>query len=140
MANFDVGYGKPPESGRFKPGVSGNPKGRPKRKPTPIAEIIKNALNAPIEYRERGRIKVATFRQLSLKMLVDKAVGGDLDAAELALKILARAELYDDPGVDQIVVENWIADHPGQTAEQKSSDFATKRDAPTSKWWQPSED
>jgi hypothetical protein len=32
------------------------------------------------------------YRELSLKMLVDKAIGGDLDAAELALKILARAE------------------------------------------------
>ena len=26
----DVGYGKPPRSRRFKPGQSGNPKGRPK--------------------------------------------------------------------------------------------------------------
>lgn len=27
---YDVGYGKPPEATRFKPGISGNPKGRPK--------------------------------------------------------------------------------------------------------------
>ena len=35
MANYEIGYGKPPASGRFRAGVSGNPKGRPKRKPTP---------------------------------------------------------------------------------------------------------
>ena len=29
-ASYDVGYGKPPASTRFKPGQSGNPKGRPK--------------------------------------------------------------------------------------------------------------
>ncbi|RYD84807.1 MAG: hypothetical protein EOP84_04475 [Verrucomicrobiaceae bacterium] len=27
---YDVGFGKPPEDSRFRKGVSGNPKGRPK--------------------------------------------------------------------------------------------------------------
>jgi Family of unknown function (DUF5681) len=101
MASYEIGYGKPPVSGRFCPGVSGNPKGRPKRKPTPLAERIKSALNAPIKYRERGRTKVATYRELSLKMLVDHAISGDLDAAELALSILDRAERYSDPSLAQ---------------------------------------
>ena len=30
--DYEVGYGKPPKSKRFKPGASGNPKGRPKGK------------------------------------------------------------------------------------------------------------
>ena len=57
MASYDVGYGKPPLSGRFRAGVSGNPRGRPKRKATPLAERIKTALNAPIEYRGAGKNK-----------------------------------------------------------------------------------
>ena len=32
MADTETGYGRPPLSGRFQPGVSGNPKGRPKKK------------------------------------------------------------------------------------------------------------
>ncbi|MEW9922579.1 DUF5681 domain-containing protein, partial [Marimonas sp. MJW-29] len=28
--DYEVGYGKPPKSAQFKPGKSGNPKGRPK--------------------------------------------------------------------------------------------------------------
>jgi hypothetical protein len=28
--DYEVGYGKPPKHTRFKPGQSGNPKGRPK--------------------------------------------------------------------------------------------------------------
>jgi hypothetical protein len=139
MASYEIGYGKPPASGRFRAGVSGNPKGRPKRRPTLLAERIKSVLNAPIEYRERGRTKVATYRELSLKMLVDKAIGGDLDAAELALKILARAERYSDPGVDPILVENWTADYPGQTASQKTADFEAGRDAAPAEWWSLSE-
>jgi len=140
MASYEIGYGKPPPSGRFRPGVSGNPKGRPKRKATPLAERIKTALNAPVEYRERGRTRVATYRELSLKMLVDKAIGGDLDAAELALKILARAERRGDAGVDLIMVENWIADYPDQSANQKTADFAAGRDAPPTEWWRSSQD
>jgi hypothetical protein len=135
MASYEIGYGKPPRSGRFRAGVSGNPNGRPKRKPTPLAERIKTVLNAPIEYRERGKTKVATYRELSLKMLVDRAISGDLDAAELALVVLGRAERYGDPGVDLVLVENWIADYPGQTANQKSAKFAAGRDAKPGEWW-----
>jgi hypothetical protein len=91
MANYEIGYGKPPLSGRFRVGASGNPRGRPKRKPTPLAERIKSLLNAPIEYRERGRTKVGTYRELTLKTLVERAINGDLDAAEMVLKIVDRA-------------------------------------------------
>jgi Family of unknown function (DUF5681) len=139
MADYEVGYGRPPSSGRFRPGVSGNRKGRPKHRPTPFAEIIENALNDPIEYRERGRTKVATYRELSLKVLVDRAVNGDLDAAELTLKIRAHAERYGDAGLDPILVENWIADYPGQTADQKTSEVAAGRDATPAEWWSSSE-
>ena len=140
MTSYKVGYGKPPASGRFKAGVSGNPKGRPKRGPAPFAERIKAVLNTPIEYRQHGRTKVATYRELSLKMLVDSAMSGDLGAAEVVLKIVDRAERYGDPGVDSILVENWMADHPGQTADQKTAKFAAGRDAPPDEWWRPPED
>jgi hypothetical protein len=140
MASYEIGYGKPPQSGRFRDGVSGNPKGRPKRKPDPLAEIINSALDAPIEYREGGRTKTATHRELSLKMLVDKAIAGDVDAAQMALKILVRAERSGDPGSEQILVEDWMADFPGQTAERKTTDFAAQRDAKPAEWWGPAED
>jgi hypothetical protein len=139
MASYEIGYGKPPKSRRFRAGVSGNQRGRPKRKALALAERIKAVLNAPIEYRERGRTKVATHRELSLKMLVDRAINGDLDAAELVLKILVRAERYGDPGLDSVLVENWIADYPGQTADQKTSEVAAGRDATPTEWWSASE-
>lgn len=77
MADYEVGYGKPPKSRRFQPGVSGNPKGRPKRKPLALAETIEKVLNAKIEYRERGQTRFASAQELSIKMLVDRAVSGD---------------------------------------------------------------
>lgn len=37
--NYDVGYGKPPKSGQFKLGQSGNPKGRPKKSKNKVPEL-----------------------------------------------------------------------------------------------------
>ena len=67
MTDYEVGYGKPPKHSRFKKGVSPNPEGRRKRKPLPAGDIINDALNAPAEYRERGKTKKATrgFRAIS---------------------------------------------------------------------------
>jgi Family of unknown function (DUF5681) len=139
MASYDVGYGKPPLSGRFSAGISGNPRGRPKPKGLALAELVKTVLYAASEYRERGRTKVATCRELGLKMLVDRAINGALDATELVLKILARAERYCDTGIDPVLVDNWIADYPGQTADQKTAEFEAGREAPPAEWWSSSE-
>jgi hypothetical protein len=80
MADDKVGYGRPPTRSRFKPGVSGNPKGRPKRDPTAVSEVIKNTLSAPIQYRAQGRTRTVTRTEVGLKKLVENAVRGDLAA------------------------------------------------------------
>ena len=54
--DYEVGYGKPPVHSRFKPGQSGNPKGRRTRKTEPaslLAEILKE-LNAVVTINENG--------------------------------------------------------------------------------------
>lgn len=127
MADTETGYGKPPLSGRFQPGVSGNPKGRPKKKDSSLAERIGAVLDTPISYIERGKTKVVARRELTLKLLVDKAVGGDLQAASTALRIRVRAERHRESGVDPIFVENWMPDYPGQTAGEKTADAETQR-------------
>jgi hypothetical protein len=135
MADHDVGYGRPPKRSQFKPGVSGNPSGRRKRQPTALAEIIGKALDAPIEYRERGRIKVTTRRELRLRTLVDRAVKGDLGAAELILKIRAQARRDGEIGLDRLDISDWQPDWPGQTAEQKTLEVAKTGDADPLEWW-----
>ena len=127
MADYEIGYKKPPKSGRFKRGVSGNPKGRPKKKPISLAETINNVLDAPIKYREGGQTKVATGRELSLKMLVDRAVNGDLEAAERLPKVLEHAERYGDAGVEQIAISDWLPDYPGQSGELKAQELEASR-------------
>jgi hypothetical protein len=60
------GYGKPPKSGQFKPGQSGNPAGRPRKKPkasqsyvtglTSIDRVILEEANRLVRVREGDRI------------------------------------------------------------------------------------
>src|ERR1700733_12823911 len=108
MSDDGVGYGKPPKASRFRPGVSGNPKGRPKRKPIPFAEVVNQVLDAPIEYLERGRPKVTTRRELTLQKWVDLAIKGDIRAAEQILNIRAQAERDGEPGSETIRVSGWL--------------------------------
>jgi hypothetical protein len=119
MPDDKVGFGNPPKHSRFKPGQSGNPNGRRKRAPTPLAERIRQAMDAPMTYRERGQTKVAPGRIVSLQALLDRAARGDIGAAEMLLKIRLRAERIGDGSGRILRVENWLPDHPGQTADEK---------------------
>ena len=89
---------------------------------------------ALIRYRERGRTKVSTYHELSLKMLVDNAVSGDLNAAELAGRSWNGAT-FGDSAADAILVENWLANHPGQTTAEMAEGFAAMVNATPDEWW-----
>jgi hypothetical protein len=123
MNEYEVGYRKPPKNSRFKPGRSGNPSGRPKRKRFPVADLIGEILKAPIVYHEHGRSRVTTRHELSLRILVARAASGDIGAAENLLKVRERAERFGDAGVNILTITDWMPDYEGQTAEQKTRDF-----------------
>jgi hypothetical protein len=57
----EVGYGRPPQAHRFKPGQSGNPRGRPKGAKNE-ATILRDLLNRKIDVREGGRVRKITLR------------------------------------------------------------------------------
>jgi hypothetical protein len=119
MANYDVGYGKPPKHSQFKPGQSGyNPIGRKKRRAADVAAVVKETLNEPIRYRDQGRTKTTTRTELGIKKLIESAVRGDLSAAKQLLAIRAQAMRDGDAGVQKIVVRNLCDDLLWPAAEQ----------------------
>lgn len=89
--SYDVGYGKPPKSGQFQKGKSGNPRGRPKGA-RGLKTDLKAELGERVTITENGRTRKLTKQQLMVKQLTAKAVKGDLRAisklAELAISLL----------------------------------------------------
>jgi Family of unknown function (DUF5681) len=68
---YDVGRGKPPKHTRFKPGQSGNPRGRPKGSRN-TATILQEKLDAKVEVREGGKIKRMSKREIGILKAVNK--------------------------------------------------------------------
>ena len=92
MSDGKVGYGKPPKHSRFKKGVSGNPKGRPKRQAPELGDVIKAVLDVTVDYSEGGRTQTASRRELAVRRHLRNALKGDIEAAEALLKIRAQAQ------------------------------------------------
>ncbi len=93
------GYCHPPQEHRFKPGVSGNPKGRPRKKPADIApqsselsSAVRKVIDRPIKVTENGKVQTVTSLEAVLRVIERKALNGDVKAASLYLAF-AKAEL-----------------------------------------------
>jgi Family of unknown function (DUF5681) len=86
-----VGYRLPPEATRFKKGVSGNPRGRPKGSLS-VATVLARTLREKIAITENGRRKTVTKLEAALKQLVNKAVAGDLRALRQLTALAHDAE------------------------------------------------
>jgi hypothetical protein len=136
MSDGELGYKRPPKTSRFKPGVSGNPKGRPKRQNPSLAEIVVGTLAMPVQHRDRDRTTSTPLKDLGIKAIVNRAVEGNLDAAELLLKIRAHAAQHGDAGWEELWVADWLPGSRGQTAEQKTAEFAATGEAAPAEWWE----
>jgi hypothetical protein len=89
--NYEVGYGKPPEHTKFKPGSSGNPRGRPKGS-RGITAILDRAVQEKVVINEGGRRKTVTKFEAAMKQLANKAASGDLRASKLLISVLRMVE------------------------------------------------
>jgi len=87
----EVGYGKPPEATRFKKGVSGNPKGRP-RGSLNVAVVFVKTLREKVVINEHGQRKTVTKLEAALKQLVNKAASGNLRAVDQLVELASDAE------------------------------------------------
>jgi len=123
VADYAIGYRKPPKGKPFKPGKSGNPAGRPKFTPDRVGETAQRVMDAPMQYRQNGRTKTATTREVELKLLAERAANGDVDAADLFLKKRKHALRHGEKSALRLVVTDWLPDYPGQTADQKARDL-----------------
>ena len=84
-ADYEVGYGKPPETTRFKKGRSGNPKGRPPGAKGFTASL-KRELESTVTLREGHREVRVSKAEAAAKRLVASALQGDMRALAMLSK------------------------------------------------------
>jgi Family of unknown function (DUF5681) len=85
---YQVGYCRPPLHSRFKPGQSGNPKGRPKQSRN-LRTIVKQVLSEDMQIREAGRSRRMPAMEALVRTIRARAFKGDPKAIA-SLIALAR--------------------------------------------------
>jgi hypothetical protein len=130
-----VGYGRPPAEHRFQKGVSGNPKGRPRRarpEPEPPATTFDEAVLAEarrkIPLREEGRASEISTLRAALRALAVSGLQGDIGALREFLRLAAGAQ----ERTEKLQSEAFIAtlDLKAAWAERKKADPTAEYDDP----------
>lgn len=94
--NTDVGYGRPPKEHQFKPGQSGNPKGRPKGAKNE-ANIFQKIINMKVAMRVGGKPRNVPYLQAMWTRVADDALKGNPKAIGL---VVSRLRLLEGTAAD----------------------------------------
>ena len=130
----EVGYGKPPKATRFKKGQSGNPKGRPKGSRNFKTDVMAT-LEAPVQLKEKGRVKTVATQQAALLRLREKALSGNDRALD---RLIELARTYNDENLaeaaaaalapsDQAILDNFIRRRSVSPPDTPHSQGAARR-------------
>ena len=93
--SFGVGYKRPPRSGRFTKGHSGNPAGRSKGRRN-LPALLKGLLNASVTVRSGEKTRQMSKAEAMLRVHVGKARQGDGRALDTIVGILDLAGQFDE--------------------------------------------
>jgi Family of unknown function (DUF5681) len=84
-----VGYKSPPKATQFKPGQSGNPKGRPKGI-RPVGAVLQDIIHQKVSVTEGGKTRRLPALEVMLRRLANDAMRSDQKAIKLLLSLVDR--------------------------------------------------
>lgn len=125
-SSYTVGYGKPPKAHQFKPGHSGNPKGRPKDSKN-LSTDITEEMAEMIQLSESGQLKIITKQRAMVKALCAKALKGNVPAINALSKLALQAELVQEGATDMAalsdedsaILDSFLKRFAGKASSQK---------------------
>ena len=88
---YTVGYGRPPSAHRFKPGESGNPRGRPRRSHS-TAAVFEAMFRSTVPMMVDGRRRRLTVRQAMALRAMKEILTGNPRAIERWLTYAEKVE------------------------------------------------
>jgi hypothetical protein len=111
--DYEIGYKKPPKAYQFKPGTSGNPKGRPRLVQDFITDF-QDELAETIAIKDGNSIKTITKQRAVIKRLVTNALNGNVASVKTVTSIMVSqsvdsSDLEEDLSIeDAKILENYI--------------------------------
>lgn len=96
--DYEVGYGRPPKAHQFRPGQSGNRRGRPTGS-RPVGAILKDIMYEKVTVVEGGHRRRIPRLVVMLRQLTADAARGDARAIKLTLELHDR---YRDPAESSV--------------------------------------
>lgn len=117
VRDYEVGERRPPKHSQFKPGVSGNPRGRP-RGAVNLRTRVTEQLRQSVTVTRNGRPVKMRKADLIARQIVDAAAKGDLKAALLAVRL-------DDEAA--VAMSKATTDEPFEPPNQENLRFILNR-------------
>jgi uncharacterized protein DUF5681 len=89
-----VGPGRPPETGRFRKGTSGNPKGRPKSRGASSISAYAIIMDRTLTLTKDGKPHEVTLEEALQHRTYQEAINGNRAAQREVLKMIAKREKW----------------------------------------------
>jgi hypothetical protein len=128
---YEIGFKRPPASGQFKKGKSGNAKGRPKGSSN-LLTVLETELGQSIVVNENGKKKTITRLQAMVKRLVAGALQGEQRPLLTLVEILRRTGKFDETDINNLLPDDYVAILDSYVAERQKA-LTPKNLNPTSK-------
>lgn len=123
---YEVGYRRPPASGRFKKGQSGNPRGRPKGSRN-FVTLLQDELAQTVVVNENGKKTRVSRLQAMVKRIVAGALQGDQRALLTMVEILKRTGQLDAHDEHALLPDDYQTILSDYVASQQASPPRTVR-------------
>jgi hypothetical protein len=122
-----VGYKKPPRHTQFKPGQSGNPKGRPKKAAT-LPDVFSKELRTQVPIINHGKRKKVSMLVAIVKQNLNKAANGDSKAAAIVFNHLKENKLDVGDNLSELVQEFRAVHNRHEAADRDRSEIGNGQD------------
>ncbi len=135
--DYKVGKGYPPLTTRWKPGQSGNPKGRPKGS-RPIGAVLQEILGQRIAVTENGKTRRLPALEVMLRRLANDAMRIEPVALKLMLSLFDRYGESAEAGIrldeilaeDKAILANFLKEPSGHSGRSRKPKEGADRNVP----------